>query len=134
MKKLITGQGDVDWHYMRTTSGAITSTTASLILRGSQAVACKDLLTFIGISATPQLNYNGYDEGELNNKHVSHLKEILRNMNIPVGGNKSDLILRILVGVPVLLDIRQEVMKAWFMKPSKKNTNLKIGLNNEKST
>ena len=112
VKKLTTGQGGVDWHYMRATSGAITSTTASFILRRCQAditVACKDFLAYIGISVAPQLNESGYDEGELNSKNVSQLKEMLRNMNLSVGGNKSDLVSRILTGVPVQLDIRQDL-------------------------
>jgi len=42
VKKLTTGQGGVDWHYIRATSEAITSTTRS----------CRDILPLIGISTT----------------------------------------------------------------------------------
>ena len=43
VKQLITGQGGVDWHFIRATSGAITSTTASVILRRYQD--CDDMWT-----------------------------------------------------------------------------------------
>ena len=55
VKQLTTGQGGVDWHFMRATRGAIKSTTASIILRRCQddiPETCLDLLPLLGIGRT----------------------------------------------------------------------------------
>jgi len=134
VKKLTTGQGGVDWHYIRATSGAITSTTASLILRRCQADipgSCRDILPLIGISTTARPTGEEYNGAELNAKTVIELKDLLRGLNLPTTGTKSVLIERILEGTPLREDIRQELIKIWFMKPLKNNSNFKIGLQNE---
>ena len=134
VKKLTTGQGGVDWHYIRATSGAITSTTASLILRRCQADipgSCRDILPMIGISAPTTSTEEEFSLGDLNAKTVIELKDLLRIMNLPITGTKSVLIERILQGATQQQDIKQELLKIWFMKPLKNNTNFKIGLQNE---
>ena len=123
VKQLTTGQGGVDWHFIRATSGAITSTTASIILRRCQddiPDTCLDLLPLLGIGRTTRPSGDTYGPVELNSKTVQELKEILRQMNLPTTGTKSVLVGRIIGITPQQRDIKQDLMKIWFMKPLKK--------------
>ena len=132
--ELTHGQGGVDWHVMRSTSGAITSTTASIIFRYCQDDIPEEsrcLLQHLGIREISQSTEPAFTEEVLQEKTIPQLKDILRQKQLPITGSKPTLINRILDAPLDQLDIRQELMKTWFMKPLKNNSNFKIGLLNE---
>ena len=138
MRKRVTelthGQGGVEWHMMRSTSGAITSTTASIMFRHCQDDIPEEsrcLLEHLGIREKSRIPEPAFTEEVLQEKTVPQLKEILRQKRLPIAGSKPMLVHRILDAPLDQFDIRQELMKTWFLKPLKNNSNFKIGLLNE---
>lgn len=136
VEELTHGQGGVEWHIIRATCGGITSTVASKFMRlcYSDMTDLDKSLLIQGLGVQPQAPRNTYTREVLSLKTCTQLKEILRNeMNLPVTGNKSQLIDRILETPPIIYDIRQEMLNVWFMKPLKTSPALKIGRENEKN-
>ena len=70
-------------------------------------------------------------EEALLEKTVPQLKDILWQKQLPITSSKLTLINRILDALLDQLDIRQELMKTWFLKLLKNNSNFKIGLLNK---
>ena len=128
--ELTHGQGGVEWHMMRSTSGAITSTTASIIFRHCQDDIPEEsrcLLEHLGIRKKSQMPEPSFTEEVLQEKTVPQLKEILRQKRLPIAGSKPILVNQILDAPLDQFDIRQELMKTWFLKPLKNyNCNNKL--------
>ena len=115
---------------MRSTSGSITSTTASIIFRYCQDDIPEEsrcLLQHLGIREISQSTEPAFTDEVLQEKTVPQLKE----KQLPITGSKPTLISRILNAPLDQFDIRQELIKTCFMKPLKNNSNFKIGLLNE---
>ncbi|MGH3055438.1 MAG: SAP domain-containing protein, partial [Gaiellaceae bacterium] len=59
------------------------------------------------------------------------LKQLLRERNKAISGNKEDLVARLLQGDPIPVPLSASLIKKWFMRPVKSNTSMKLGLLNE---
>ena len=84
-------------------------------------------LKHLEIREISQSDEPAFTEQYLQGKNVNELKEILRRKRLVIICSKVTLISRILNAPPDQLDIRQDLMKTWFVKPLKNNSNLKIG-------